>query len=304
MQSNLDCTFFMDQIITYKSVEITIRRDDLLHPFVSGNKFRKLKYNLEHIKKNGFEGIVTFGGAFSNHIAATAAAAFLKGIKSVGIIRGEELNKSSNPTLQFASDNGMEFLFISRENYTLRNQTEFISTIQKQFPNYFIVPEGGSNKFAILGCEEILTASDNNFDYITCACGTGATIAGIINKTPDNTTVLGFAALNDFSIEDSIKNWSTNNKTWQLIYDYNLGGYAKTNDGLILFINDFFNKFEIPLDPVYTGKMFYGIFDMIDTRRIAQGSRVLAIHTGGLQGIKGMNEILKKKNKHIININY
>ena len=253
---------------------ITIRRDDLLHPFVSGNKFRKLKYNLEHIKNNDFGGIVTFGGAFSNHIAATAAAACLQEIKSVGIIRGEELNKSSNPTLQFASDNGMEFLFVSREKYALRNQPEFISTIQKQYPNYFIVPEGGSNRLAILGCEEILTASDNNFDYITCACGTGATIAGIINKTPDNTTVLGFAA------------------------------YAKTNDGLILFINDFFNKFEIPLDPVYTGKMFYGIFDMIDTGRIAQGSRVLAIHTGGLQGIKGMNEILKKKNKHIININY
>lgn len=296
----------MDQIIKYKSVRITVRRDDLLHKYVSGNKYRKLKYNISYANENNFIGVLTFGGAFSNHIAATAAAGKLYNVKTIGIIRGEEWqNKiSENATLSFAINNGMQLLFASRETYKYRGDKDYLETLQNLYPNYFIIPEGGSNDLAIKGCQEIISVEeDTKFDYVCCAVGTGATISGIANTLGIHQTAIGFAALNDFSILDSINNWSVNKICKiNIVFDYNLGSYAKINDDLIEFINEFFNKFGIPLDPIYTGKMFYGIFDMIDKNIIESNSELLVIHTGGLQGIEGINAKLAKQNKKLIQV--
>lgn len=296
----------MDQVIKYKTVTITVRRDDLLHKDISGNKFRKLKYNILEAQNNDFKGIVTFGGAFSNHIAAAAAAGKVYSIKTIGIIRGEEWEHkiNLNSTLSFAQANGMEFIFVSRDEYKLRNSKDYITDLQSKYQDYYIIPEGGSNDLAIQGCEEIIDLeNDSTFDYVCCAVGTGATIAGVSNSLEAHQMAIGFVALNDFSVINDIEIWSQN-KICQLKlnFEYNLGAYAKINDDLVQFINDFFNKFEIPLDPIYTGKMFYGIFDMIDKKIIEPYSNILAIHTGGLQGIKGMNDILSKKNKKLIQV--
>ncbi|UYW00567.1 pyridoxal-phosphate dependent enzyme [Flavobacterium agricola] len=296
----------MDQIITYKKVTITIRRDDLLHPFISGNKFRKLKHNIEIVKQNKFKGILTFGGAFSNHIAATAAAGFAYSIPTVGVIRGEEwqFKSDENPTLLFAKQNGMHLHFFSRDKYRNKQDVSVIQELQNLFPDYYFVPEGGSNKLAVLGCEEIINPEqDAKFDYVCCAAGTGATISGIYNQLQPHQKAIAFMALNDYSVLDAVVNWTTNRRNdLYFCFDYNLGAYAKINDALIAFINDFFNKFGIPLDPIYTGKMFFGIIDLIDKQIIAPGSQILAIHTGGLQGIDGINKQRIKKNKTTIQV--
>ncbi|WP_304138139.1 1-aminocyclopropane-1-carboxylate deaminase/D-cysteine desulfhydrase, partial [Mesonia mobilis] len=179
------------------ATELCIKREDLLHPFVSGNKFRKLKYNLLKAKEENKITIITFGGAFSNHISATAAACKEQGFKSIGIIRGEELAENlektfaGNPTLKFAHDCGMKFKFISRTAYREKNSADFLASIEKEFRNSFIVPEGGTNDLAIKGCEEILTEGDEQFDIICCAVGTGGTISGLINASNPHQKILG-----------------------------------------------------------------------------------------------------------------
>ena len=296
----------MDQIINYKTVEITVRRDDLLHKHISGNKFRKLKYNIEFASKKNYDGILTFGGAFSNHIAATAAAGKIYDIKTIGIIRGEEWKDKIelNSTLNFALKQGMEFYFINREDYRSKNTSVYLNILKDRFPNYYIVPEGGSNDLAIKGCSEIIDfTEDTKYEYVCCAVGTGATISGIANSLLAHQTAIGFAALNDYSILDQINIWSAKRVcNLNIYFDYNLGAYAKINSDLVQFINDFFNKFGIPLDPIYTGKMFMGIFDLIDKNIIKSNSNILVIHTGGLQGIAGINNKLAKKNKELIQV--
>ncbi|MEP0214063.1 MAG: pyridoxal-phosphate dependent enzyme [Cellulophaga sp.] len=289
-------------ILSEKKISLCIKREDTLHPFISGNKFRKLKYNLLHAKEIKATTLLTFGGAYSNHIAATAYAGKENGIKTVGIIRGEELvNKwQHNPTLAFAKENGMEFKFISREAYRQKNNSEFLTNLQLEFPDSFVLPEGGANDLAVKGCEEILTERDTDFNVVCSAVGTGGTIAGIINSANKNQLVLGFPALKgDFLKEDICK--FANNTNWELINSYNFGGYAKVTSELINFINSFKNETKIPLDPVYTGKMVYGILDLVRKNYFAPGTKIVAIHTGGLQGIKGMNSLLLKKKLPLIN---
>ena len=286
-------------------ISLYIKREDLLHPFISGNKLRKLKYNIAEVKKQGFPKIVTFGGAFSNHIAATSYAGFLNNIQTIGIIRGEELKFSwhENPTLKFASEHGMQFKFITREEYRNKESIILIETLEKEFGSFYLLPEGGTNKLAIKGCEEILNLEDETFDYITVCVGTGGTIAGIINKSNTNQKILGFPALKgDFLKKDICKFANKNN--WDLITDYHFGGYAKTTSKLILFINDFFMKYKIPLDPIYTSKMVFGVMDKIEKGYFPLGSKILMIHTGGLQGIEGMNIKLNGKNEKLIEVQY
>jgi len=282
-------------------VELFIKREDTLHAFVSGNKYRKLKYNLLEADKLGYKTLLTFGGAYSNHIAAVASAGALLGFKTIGIIRGEELGSEihNNPTLRFAKQNGMQFKFVSRADYKNKTSTEFLEYLKVEFGHFYLIPEGGTNHLAIKGCEEILSNSDKHFDYICCAVGTGGTISGLINCSKPSQQVLGFPALKgDFLKEDISKFAKQNN--WKLITDYHFGGYAKINKELVSFINQFKDVNSIPLDPVYTGKMIYGIFDLIEKKQFPKGSKILAIHTGGLQGIQGMNDKLKKKNLPII----
>ncbi len=278
-------------------IQLWIKREDLLHPEVSGNKFRKLKYNLLAARQAGRKHLVTFGGAHSNHIAATAAAAKLYDFKCTGIIRGEELGYKAaewSPTLRYAASCGMNFEFISREDYRHKDSDNFIQKLHDRFPDFYLVPEGGTNNLAIKGCEEILTDADKDFSFICSSVGTGGTLAGLINSSNANQTVLGFSSLKTDYLQDEIEKL-VSRKNWEVITNYHFGGYAKVDKELIDFMNDISKKYKIYLDPVYTGKLVFGIFDLVKKGFFPSNSKILAIHTGGLQGIEGMNQFLMKK---------
>ncbi|MEM9649500.1 MAG: pyridoxal-phosphate dependent enzyme [Bacteroidota bacterium] len=278
-------------------VDLYIKREDTIHPYISGNKFRKLKYNIEEAKRQQHSTLLTFGGAYSNHIAATAFAGKLNGLRTIGVIRGDELatNWESNPTLGFAADQGMDFHFVSRSAYREKTTSEFLNQLEREFGSFYLVPEGGTNELAIKGCQEVLTEEDERFDIICSSIGTGGTIAGLINAARTHQKVLGFPALKGDFLKKDIRRFARQ-ENWDLISEYHFGGYAKINLELVEFINDFKKKTDIPLDPVYTGKMLFGIFDLVKKGFFKPGTQILAIHTGGLQGIKGMNEVLKQKN--------
>ncbi|MEM5566000.1 pyridoxal-phosphate dependent enzyme [Psychroserpens sp. AS72] len=295
----------MLEIIDYRNFEIDnqvfIKPDFMNHNTVSGNKLRKLKYNLIEAKNDGLNTLLTFGGAFSNHISAVASAGQLLGFKTIGIIRGEELASKieSNATLSYAQSCGMSLKFISREHYRDKANSDFISGLHEEFGEFYLLPEGGTNALAIKGCEEILTEADKDFDYICCSVGTGGTISGLINSALPHQKIIGFPALKgDFLTEEITKFVTSTN--WELITTYHFGGYGKVNNTLIEFINNFKATNTIQLDPIYTGKMMFGIYDLIEKGYFPKGSKILAIHTGGLQGIEGMNQRLKQQNKPLI----
>jgi 1-aminocyclopropane-1-carboxylate deaminase len=283
-----------------EGVYVFMKREDLLHPEVSGNKFRKLKYNLKNAISEGYESVLTFGGAYSNHIAATAAAGKAFKIETIGVIRGEELGRDlqktlqENPTLKFAASCGMRFEFVSRADYRHKTSERFLKRLQEKFGNFYTVPEGGTNSLAVEGCEEILSAEDKEFDVISCAVGTGGTISGLINASEEKQKILGFPALKGDFLNAEVEKFSRKNN-WELITNYHFGGYAKVDRELILFINDFKKQYGIQLDPVYTGKLMFGLFDLIKKGCFSKNTRILAVHTGGLQGIAGMNNRLRNK---------
>lgn len=282
--------------VSKNGIIVAIRREDLIHPFVSGNKFRKLKYNLLQAKQENQDTLLTFGGAFSNHIAAVAYAGKENNFKTIGIIRGEELGDkiSENPTLKFAQENGMKFDFVSRNDYSNKEDAGFLNSLKEKFGSFYLIPEGGTNDLAVKGCQEILTSQDSQFDFICCAVGTGGTISGIINASLPHQTVLGFPALKGDFLKKEIRKFATN-QNWDLISDYHFGGYGKVSLELINFINNFHQNNNIPLDPVYTSKLTFGVLDLMDKDYFPKDSKILIIHTGGLQGIKGMNTVLEKK---------
>ncbi|MEM8520147.1 pyridoxal-phosphate dependent enzyme [Flavobacterium sp. PL12] len=297
----------MNQEITLQlpnAISLQIKREDLIHPFVSGNKFRKLKYNLAQAGKENHDTLLTFGGAFSNHIAAAAYAGYESGFKTIGIIRGDELADkiSDNPTLSFAQSCGMHLEFVSREEYRTKTEDQFIERLKSKFGDFFLIPEGGTNGLAIRGCEEILNEDDAKFDYICCAVGTGGTISGIINSALPHQKVLGFPALKGDFLKGEIRNF-VKNSNWELVTDYHFGGYGKITEELVQFINKFYIQTQVPLDPIYTAKMVFGVMDMIERNYFPSGSKILLVHTGGIQGIKGMNIKLIKKQLPIIAIN-
>lgn len=275
------------------SIELFVKREDVLHSEISGNKFRKLKYNLQEAKRLGFAKLLTFGGAYSNHIAAVAAAGKAFGFETIGIIRGDELVDKfmENETLKLAFENGMRFGFISRTAYRNKTSEDFLEQLKLKFGDFYLIPEGGTNAFAVKGCEEILTETDANFDYLCCAIGTGGTISGIVNSAFENQKVIGFPALKENFLQEEIPLFS-NKSNWELIRDYHFGGYAKTTSELIDFVNDFNQNQSFKIEPVYTGKMFYGLFDMMRNNYFKPNSKILAVHTGGLQGLN--SKILQK----------
>nr|WP_298997463.1 pyridoxal-phosphate dependent enzyme [uncultured Allomuricauda sp.] len=286
-----------------KQIQLFIKREDTIHPFVSGNKYRKLKYNLKEAIKKEFDTLLTFGGAFSNHIAAAAFAGKEAGLKTIGVIRGEELKDKwrENPTLKLAQEHGMRLHFVSRESYRDKGTHDFVSGLKETFGPFYLIPEGGTNTLAVKGCEEILTESDQYFDFICCCVGTGGTIAGLINASHSHQTVLGFPALKGDFLKEDIRKFVQNDR-WRLLSEYHFGGYAKVDKSLIAFINAFKKETGIPLDAVYTGKMVFGIFDLIKKDTFKKGTQILAIHTGGLQGIKGMNLTLKRRNLPLLDV--
>jgi 1-aminocyclopropane-1-carboxylate deaminase len=284
-----------------KNYQLFIKREDQIHPLVSGNKFRKLKYNLKEALDQKKTTLLTFGGAFSNHILATAIAGKSTGFKTIGIIRGDELGFdlektfASNSTLRNASKHGMQFDFVSRETYRNKTSIEFTEILQKKYGDFYCIPEGGTNSLAVKGCEEILTKEDSQFDYICSCVGTGGTISGIINNAKDHQKVLGFTVLKGDFLENEILKYAKKQENWELNNDYHFGGYGKYSDELIHFINRFKSQTDIPLDPIYTGKMMFGVLDMINKKKFPNGSKILIIHSGGLQGIAGFNHRLKIK---------
>lgn len=282
-------------------ISLTMKREDLLHPNISGNKFRKLKYNIIFAKENGFETLLTFGGAYSNHIAATAAAGQEYGIKTIGVIRGDELAGTSNPTLDFAKSCGMQLHFVPREDYRKKNKPDFIEQLHSKFGDFYLVPEGGTNQLAVKGCEEILTEDDAKFTHIICAVGTGGTISGLINSALPHQKVIGFPALKA-DLSDEILTFAREGN-WQLVNDYHFGGYGKVTTELVHFMNDFYERTGILLDPVYTAKMVFGVTDLAGKGYFEPGASILMIHTGGLQGVAGMNELLARKKMPLIKIN-
>jgi len=290
------------QKITICDTEIFIKREDLIHTEISGNKYWKLFYNVNDYLKNKVSTplIISFGGAFSNHIAALAAFGKMFRIPTMGIIRGMELkdNFLENPTLNLAAKNGMIFRFVNRTSY--RDKESISSELRKEFPNALIVPEGGSNMLATQGVRFMLSEQTKDFDYLCTSVGTGGTLAGISKFAEENQKIVGFRVVNDHSLIQRIENLKAKNN-FELI-DASFGGYGKISDEIVCFINRFWHKYEISLDPIYTGKMMMKLIALINENFFPVGSRILAFHTGGLQGILGANEFLKKKNRKIIKI--
>jgi 1-aminocyclopropane-1-carboxylate deaminase len=281
-------------------VRLFIKREDLTHPEISGNKYWKMFYNVKkYLEKEVSERkIITFGGAFSNHIAAAAALGNEFGIETLGIIRGNELEDSwqENPTLFSAHQNGMSFRFVTRETY--RYKEKMMKELQTEFPESLVVPEGGTNENAVEGIQYMLTDETNDFDYICSAVGTGGTVSGLSKFAQPHQKIIGFKAVKDNSLENRIKNLSKKDNF--TLVDASDGGFGKITDENVRFINEFYQYFGIVLEPVYTGKMLRKIFEMIADNYFPANSKILAFHTGGLQGIVGANEMLKKKNRNLI----
>ncbi len=272
-------------VFDQKGIQVFVKREDQNHPFVSGNKWWKLKYNLATAINQGHDTLLTFGGAYSNHIFATAAAAKELGLKSVGIIRGEE-TFPLNSTLSFARECGMQLHYVSREAYRHKTEEEFLNELKDRFGKFYMIPEGGTNALAVKGCSEFANnlCREIDFDYLCLAVGTGGTAAGMIEGTPESKTILGFPVLKgaDF-LKEEIKGF-TSKLNWHLMMDYHFGGYAKTTPALFPLINEIEQQFHIPLDQVYNAKMFFGVFDLIKKDFFRSGSTILLLHTGGLQG--------------------
>lgn len=265
-------------------VSLFLKRDDLIHPQVSGNKWRKLKYHLEDARQQGKDTILTVGGAYSNHITATAAAAKILGFNAIGIIRGDELNEGSNPSLQYAAEQGMRLIFADRLSYAKRYEADFRERAIAQFKldeaAIYYVPEGGATELGRTGCAEIVDEIDIDFKYIACACGTGTTISGIAQKLKPGQQALGIVVLNAESTLSVLRSSNL------ILHSYPFGGYAKANHFLLNFIKKFQAEQRIELDYVYTGKMLFGIFDLMQEGYFPAGSTVIAVHTGGVMNAR------------------
>ena len=285
------------EIKTDFDIQIFIKREDLIHPKISGNKFWKLFFNVNQYLESKPEKplLISFGGAFSNHIASVSAFGKQFDIPTIGIIRGNELenNWQENPTLSEASKNGMQFFFVSREDY--QNKEKLTQKFSEKYPNALIIPEGGSNEMAVEGVRYMLGNDTKDFDYLCTAVGTGGTIAGISRFAEDHQKVIGIKAVKDNSLEKTIQEWSRRNN-FELI-DADESRYGKITNENIRFINWFYEEYEIPLDPIYTGKMMQKVFELAEKDFFPKGSKILTFHTGGLQGIKGANQFLKSKNR-------
>lgn len=275
-----------------KNVRFSVWREDLNHPLISGNKFWKLKYNLERAKELGKSTLLTFGGAHSNHIYAFAAAGKEFGFETIGVIRGDECRELS-PTLKFAAECGMKIYQVSREQYRNKTEASFLAELAEKFEDPYIIPEGGSNEFAVKGCSEMIENLKFSPDFLCSPVGTGGTLAGIVKGMNGKSKILGFSALKggNFLKKDIEK--LLNDETlinWEIMDQYHFGGYAKYTEELVSFINEFKMQFSIPLEPIYTAKMIWGIFELLKNDFFPPHSEIVAIHTGGLQGLKGFEE--------------
>jgi D-cysteine desulfhydrase len=270
--------------IEYNGYQLGVLRLDKIHSEISGNKWFKLKYNLEQAKAENKKTILTFGGAYSNHVAATAMACKLEGFKSIGMIRGE-VSSASNVTLALAKKTGMQLVFVSREQYKQKSEQPYLQALQVEYPDAYIIPEGGDNGLGQKGCEEILSNSTLDYDLIFCAYGTGTTFKGIAKSLASHQKLTAINVLKYEATCDLI-NASINN-------DYHFGGYAKHSSELLEFKSWFETIYDIPLDYVYTAKLMYAVFDLMKQHKLSKDKKILLIHSGGLQGNIGYEERYK-----------
>lgn len=282
-----------DPLFSEKKVEIFVKRDDLLLPEIMGNKWRKLKYNLQRAREEEKSILVTYGGAFSNHISAVAAAGKIFGFQTIGIIRGHELSPESNATLRKARADGMKLVFVDRSKFT--DYKTYLTAPFALSRDHYVLPEGGTNELAIKGAEEILSEQPAGmFDIVCTSIGTGGTFCGIAKRILPEQKLLGISALKGKWIEkdiaDKLAIFNVQKLNYIVAEDRFFGGYGKYNEELIQFILYFRQNFGILLDPVYTGKLFFSVWDKIKRCQFRAGSKILLIHTGGLQGIEGFNE--------------
>tara|TARA_Y100000994_G_C15703961_1_gene446543 strand:+ start:3130 stop:4020 length:891 start_codon:yes stop_codon:yes gene_type:complete len=284
--TKINCNLFVK-----KEVKVFIKRDDLIHNIISGNKWRKLKFNFQLAKKEGYNQILSFGGEYSNHLHALSYAANQLGFKSVGVIRGDK--KKLNPTLSFCKSQNMNFHYLDRSIYrSFKYSKKTLFDLQKLFGKFYIIPEGGNNHLGVKGCQEIVTELDCDFDYICSPVGTGCTASGIISSINSNQQFIGFCAFNKtFEQHNSIVNYCNSElySNWHLIADNHFGGFAKINSNLIKFVSQFYMDYKIKLDLIYMGKLFYSLFNLIEKGYFPSNSKIIVLHTGGLQGLEGFN---------------
>ena len=275
-------------LLTTRKIELWLKRDDLIHPIISGNKWRKLKYILDDILSQSYHTIISMGGAYSNHLHALAFVGKQLNLKTKGFIRGER-PKALNPTLKDMISWGMELVFVSRVEYRQLREIKNCDELPNLKRGEYWLPEGGSTALALEGVGEIVAEIDSDFDTLCVPCGTATTLAGLVLSAPKLSQVIGFSALKgaDFLIDDvnlTLSNRGVDYTNWSIQLDYHFGGFAKRSDELLFFMQDFKKQHNIELDPVYTGKMLFGLFDLIKQGYFKQGQRIVAIHTGGLQG--------------------
>lgn len=288
---------FRHPLLDARGLTCVIKRDDLLQlefqagdQAFCGNKWRKLKYNLLEARNQGCTALLTFGGAYSNHIAATASAGKLFGFETIGIIRGEAVTPL-NPTLQFAKECGMALHYWSREGYRSKAEPDVLAALQNQYPQAYILPEGGSNALALRGCAELAEEILDQIplDYLCVSCGTGGTLAGLIQGMAGRAVAWGFSALKGDFHQEAVRNYLAPNNwpNWDIATDYHFGGYAKTSVELLDFMAEMEAYYDLPLEPIYTAKLLYGVLDMAKKSCFPTGSSICVLHTGGLQGWKG-----------------
>jgi 1-aminocyclopropane-1-carboxylate deaminase len=278
-----------NKLFTEKGLQVYIKRDDLIHPIISGNKWRKLKYILLKAQAEGKNHLVTFGGAYSNHLLATAAAAAQFGFNATGIVRGEEVD---NHTLFLCRLHGMRLIFTDRDSY--RDKPALFKKYFGDDNEAFFIDEGGASAEGVKGCSELVAELCETYDHIFCACGTGTTAAGIINGIQQHNLATKFNAVPVFKnggfIKNEIDQYLTSPADYNLHLDHHFGGYGKTAPELIRFIKQFVADTGILIEPVYTGKMLYALHDLVANDHFARGSKILAIHSGGIWGLLGMRE--------------
>lgn len=275
------------------AIQVDMLRLDLIHQVVSGNKWYKLRNNIEHAIELGHNTILTFGGVYSNHLSATAGAAKAYGLSSIGIVRGDE--GQITETMQQCRDMGMDLYFISREDYKQKEDPDFLQQLSEQFDHPYIIPEGGANEHGRLGAEKIEWEIPEGYTHVCVGVGTGTTFIGLRNALPADVSLLGFVPMKQGKyLADEIRPFLKDGQdaNWTLFDEWHFGGFGKSNDELVAFMNEFYSVNEIPLDVVYTSKMMYGIRAMLADGYFPEGARLLCVHTGGLQGNSSVRDKL------------
>lgn len=277
--------YISNAMLQAKDIRLGMLRLDMIHPVISGNKWFKLKENIKYATAHHYTSLLTFGGAWSNHLVATAAAAKAAGIAAIGIVRGLHGETAGSATLAQCEALGMRLHYVSREDYKRKEETGYLDSLKQQFDNPFIVPEGGNNALGIQGTKDIVSYIPEDVTLVSLAIGTGTTFCGIRQALAPHIQLSGFPVMKggDY-LYDEIAAHTGQDNNWTLHSEYHWGGFARHQPELLDFMNAFYADYNIPLDFVYTAKMMYGLLDRIAKNEIPDGSHILSIHTGGLQG--------------------